>query len=47
MTAIAASLSLVWARLAGRDTAPERLAGLGPNLCKEAGLLPEARSWVR
>ena len=37
---LATAVKLVWTRLAERDTAAA-VAGLGPNLHKEAGLSPE------
>ena len=46
MAIILSSVASLWARLARRDAAPDRLAGLGPNLCKEAGL-SDGASWTR
>ncbi len=43
MTAIAtlaAAVRSIWTRFAGRDTAADAMAGLGPNLRKEAGRPP-------
>ena len=45
--AFAAALRSIWTRFAGRGAAAEALAGLGPNLRKEAGLAPEAGAWMR
>lgn len=36
----AAALKSTWTRLAERDATAASMAGLGPNLRKEAGLLP-------
>ena len=38
---LAAAVRSIWTRFAGRDTAADAMAGLGPNLRKEAGLAPE------
>jgi hypothetical protein len=43
----AVAFKSAWARFAGRDSTAESLAGLGPNLRKEAGLAPEAAAWPR
>lgn len=47
IAAFAAAVKSIWTRFAGRDTTAEALAGLGPNLRKEAGLAPEAGTWMR
>jgi len=46
MTAIAtlaAAFKSLWPRFPARDA----LAGLGPNLCKEAGVMPQGDAWMR
>jgi hypothetical protein len=47
IAAFAAVLKSVWIRLAERDAAAAAMAGLGPNLRKEAGLAPETGTWMR
>lgn len=45
MTAVAtsaAAIKAVWTRFVERAAVSEAMAGLGPNLRKEAGLAPEA-----
>ena len=46
IAAFAAALKSIWTRFAERDTTPA-MAGLGPNLRKEAGLPAETGSWPR
>lgn len=41
ITTLAAAIASACTRLAGPDTAAVAMAGLGPNLRKEAGLPPE------
>jgi hypothetical protein len=43
----AGTVRSIWIRFARRDTGAEALAGLGPNLRKEAGLAPENGTWMR
>ena len=47
MAAIATASRSIWNRFAGRDATAEALAGLGPNMRKEAGLPPETGAWLR
>ena len=47
IAAFAAAIKSIWARFAERDATAAAMAGLGPNLRKEAGLPPETDSWPR
>jgi hypothetical protein len=43
----AAALKSIWTRFVERDATAAAMAGLGPNLRKEAGLPPETGAWSR